>query len=92
MGIIVISAGCEVRSRVQGKSGDLSCHSAGGSGGRCGLQAQEGEGAAGRPPAPRLDPIPDGCSRSSSGRGEAQAGSVVPGQSRSPGVPGSPRR
>lgn len=35
MGIIVISAGCEVRSRVQGKSGDLSCHGAGGRGWAC---------------------------------------------------------
>lgn len=64
MGIIVISAGCEVRSRVQGKSGDPSCHSAGGRGWACcRLQAQEDEGAAGEDPqdrgcAPSLMDIP----------------------------------
>lgn len=37
-----------------------------------------------------LGSISNGYSRSSSGGGKAQAGSVVPRQSRSPGVPGTP--
>lgn len=54
-----------------------------------GLQAREDEGAAGDPPGPRLGSVSNGRSRSSSGAGKARAGSAVPKQSRSPGVPGT---
>jgi len=80
MGIIAISAGCGARSRVHGKSGDLSCHSAGGRG-------WAWAGCRRRRTRELLGSISAG---DSSGEGKAQAGSEVPRQGCSPRVPDTP--
>lgn len=73
MGIVVMSAGCEGGSEVQGKSRVPRCHSLVGEDGLCRLQ--------GRPPGLWLGSTSGGYSCSSSGEGEARVSSVVPLQS-----------